>query len=77
MGVYGSPTDMLLIQKYENKLAELNNLRDEGHLDSDEYKELVKDFSDVEAIRADISDEKYKVFAEMIVSHLKPLIQKL
>lgn len=77
MGVYGSPTDMLLIQKYEGKLAELNTLRDEGHLDSDEYKELVKDFSDVEAIRADISDEKYKVFAEMIVSHLKPLIQKL
>ncbi len=77
MGVYGSPTDMLLIQKYEGKLVELNTLRDEGHLDSDEYKELVKDFSDVEAIRADISDEKYKVFAEMIVSHLKPLIQKL
>ena len=77
MGVYGTPTDMLLIQKYEGKLTELNTLRDEGHLDSDEYKELVKDFSDVEAIRADISDEKYKVFAEMIVSHLKPLIQKL
>ena len=77
MGVYGSPTDMLLIQEYEGKLVELNTLRDEGQLDSDEYKELVKDFSDVEAIRADISDEKYKVFAEMIVSHLKPLIQKL
>ncbi len=77
MGVYGSPTDMLLIQKYEGTLVELNTLWDEGHLDSDEYEELVKDFSDVEAIRADISDEKYKVFAEMIVSHLKPLIQKL
>ena len=77
MGVYGSPTDMLLIQEYEGKQVDLNTLRDEGHQDSDEYKELVKDFSDVEAIRADISDEKYKVFAEMIVSHLKPLIQKL
>ena len=41
MGVYGSPTDMLLIQEYEGKLVELNTLRDEGHLDSDEYKELV------------------------------------
>tara|TARA_B100000427_G_scaffold225501_1_gene189121 strand:- start:700 stop:933 length:234 start_codon:yes stop_codon:yes gene_type:complete len=77
MGVYGTPSDLILIEKYENKLRELNNLRDEGHLASDEYNQLVKDFSDVEAIRADINDEKYKVFAEMIVGHLKPLIQKL
>ena len=66
-----------LLEQYESKLKELNHLLDEGMLSPDEYKELVKDFSDVEAIRADISDEKYKVFAEMIVSHLKPLIQKL
>ena len=31
MGVYGSPTDMLLILEYEGKLVELNTLRDEGH----------------------------------------------
>ena len=77
MGVYGSPTDMLLIQEYEGKLVELNTLRDEGHLDSDEYKELVQDFTDVEAIKADIKEEKLKVFAEMIVNHLTTLIKIL
>ena len=46
-------------------------------LSPDEYKELVQDFTDVEAIKADIKEEKLKVFAEMIVNHLATLIKIL
>ena len=66
-----------LFELYEQKLRELNSLRDGGHLAPDEYRELVKDFTDVEAIKADIEHEDLKIFAEMIVNSLKPQVQKL
>tara|TARA_B100000927_G_scaffold280198_1_gene264484 strand:- start:7760 stop:7984 length:225 start_codon:yes stop_codon:yes gene_type:complete len=66
-----------LLEHYEQKLKELNHLVDEGMLSPDEYKELVEDFTDVEAIKADIKEEKLKVFAEMIVTHLSTLIKIL
>ena len=66
-----------LLEQYESKLKELNHLLDEGMLSPDEYKELVQDFTDVEAIKADIKEEKLKVFAEMIVNHLATLIKIL
>ena len=66
-----------LLEQYESKLKELNHLLDEGMLSPDEYKELVQDFTDVEAIKADIKEEKLKVFAEMIVNHLTTLIKIL
>ena len=66
-----------LLEQYESKLKELNHLLDEGMLSPDEYKELVQDFTDVEAIKADIKEEKLKVFAEMIVHHLATLLKIL
>ena len=34
-----------IIEKYQDKVAELNHLLNEGMLDRDEYDELVQDFN--------------------------------
>ena len=47
-----------IIEQYQDKVAELNHLLNEGMLDRDEYDEMVHDFKYVEAIRHDIKNEE-------------------
>ena len=70
-------TEVELVQKYSNKLAELNELRDSGMLSFDEYNDLVEDFRDVKAIEADIDDPKLKVFASAVVNCVSSQIKTL
>ncbi|MAU27650.1 MAG: hypothetical protein CMJ07_00500 [Pelagibacterales bacterium] len=70
-------TEVELVQKYSNKLAELNELRDSGMLSFDEYNDLVEDFRDVKAIEADIDDPKLKVFASAVVNSVSSQIKTL
>tara|TARA_A100001011_G_scaffold386525_2_gene462524 strand:+ start:2358 stop:2579 length:222 start_codon:yes stop_codon:yes gene_type:complete len=63
-----------IIEKYQDKVAELNHLRHEGMLDKDEYDELIQDFKDVDAIRNDIKDEELKQYAEVVVKNLAKLL---
>ncbi len=64
-----------LVEEYEDKLKQLNELFYNGMITFAEYDEMVEDFRDVDAIRNHIKDEKMKVFAPMIVENCKPLIQ--
>ena len=70
-------TEVELVQKYSNKLAELNELRDSGRLSFDEYNDLVEDFRDVKAIEADIDGPKLKVFASAVVNSVSSQIKTL
>ena len=70
-------TEVELVQKYSNKLAELYELRDSGMLSFDEYNDLVEDFRDVKAIEADIDDPKLKVFASAVVNSVSSQIKTL
>lgn len=63
-----------IIEQYQDKVAELNHLLNEGMLDRDEYDELVQDFKDVEAIRNDIKNEELKQYAEVVVKNLAKLL---
>ena len=63
-----------IIEKYHDKVAELNHLLNEGMLDRDEYDELVQDFKDVDAIRNDIDKEELKQYAEVVVKNLAKLL---
>lgn len=63
-----------IIEKYQDKVAELNHLLNEGMLDRDEYDELVQDFKDVDAIRNDIDKEELKQYAEVVVKNLAKLL---
>ena len=45
-----------IIEEYQDKVAELNHLLNEGMLDRDEYDELVQDFKDVDVIRNNIKN---------------------
>tara|TARA_B100000131_G_scaffold280704_1_gene286819 strand:- start:2051 stop:2272 length:222 start_codon:yes stop_codon:yes gene_type:complete len=63
-----------IIEQYQDKVAELNHLLNEGMLDKDEYDELVQDFKDVEAIRNDIKNEELKQYAEVVVKNLAKLL---
>lgn len=68
-------TEEQLIQKYSDKIRELNELFDSGMISQDEYEELVKDFTDIESIREDISDEKMKIMAAKIVDAVSKLVK--
>ena len=63
-----------IIEKYHDKVAELNHLLNEGMLDRDEYDELVQDFKDVDEIRNDIDKEELKQYAEVVVKNLAKLL---
>ncbi len=63
-----------IIEEYQDKVAELNHLLNEGMLDRDEYDELVQDFKDVDVIRNNIKNEELKQYAEVIVTNLAKLL---
>jgi len=63
-----------LIFHYEKKLVELQSYLAREEITRSEYDELIKDFKDVDAIRDNISDEKMKIHAEMIITHLSKLL---
>ena len=63
-----------LLFHYEKKVMELQNYLECEEITRPEYDELVKDFKDVEAIRNNISDEKMKIHAEMVITHLSKLL---
>ena len=63
-----------LLKEYEDKLLELQSYLNEGDITRSEYDELIADFSDVEAIRSSIKDEKLKIHAETIVSALSKVL---
>tara|TARA_B100000073_G_C23677365_1_gene551117 strand:- start:24 stop:239 length:216 start_codon:yes stop_codon:yes gene_type:complete len=63
-----------LLKEYEDKLIQLQSYLREGSISRSEYDELVADFSDVEAIRNSIKDEKLKIHAETIVSALSKVL---
>ena len=70
-------TEDAIIEHYSQKVRELNELFDNGMLSQDEYEELVKDFTDVEAIREDIKGEKFKIMAAKVVDAVSKLIKVL
>tara|TARA_X000001036_G_scaffold433576_1_gene471457 strand:+ start:1743 stop:1958 length:216 start_codon:yes stop_codon:yes gene_type:complete len=63
-----------LLKEYEDKLVQLQGYLREGSITRSEYDELIADFSDVEAIRNSIKDEKLKIHAENIVSALSKVL---
>ena len=63
-----------LLKEYEDKLVQLQGYLREGSITRSEYDELIADFSDVEAIRDSIKDEKLKIHAENIVSALSKVL---
>lgn len=63
-----------LLKEYEDKLIQLQGYLREGSITRSEYDELIADFSDVEAIRNSIKDEKLKIHAENIVSALSKVL---
>jgi len=68
-----SPEEEILLE-YETKVLRLQNYLETGELAQDEYDELIKDFSDIDAVRDSIKDEKMKIHAEMIISHLSKVL---
>jgi len=68
------PEEELILLEYEDKLRELQTYLETGDITKDEYDELIEDFRDVDRIRDSISDEKKKIYAEMIVTHLSKLL---
>lgn len=63
-----------LLLHYEKKVMELQNYLVSEEITRSEYDELIKDFADVDAIRDNIGDEKMKIHAEMIITHLSKLL---
>ena len=63
-----------IIEEYQDKVAELNHLLNEGMISKDEYDELIQDFKDVESIRNNIKNEELKQYAEVIVTNLAKLL---
>ena len=70
-------TEEQLIEKYSQKIGELNELLDTGMISQDEYEELVQDFSDIESIRDDIKEEDMKIKAAKIIDAISHLIKIL
>lgn len=70
-------TEDSMIEHYSQKVRELNELFDNGMISQAEYEELVKDFTDVEAIREDIKGEKFKIMAAKIVDAVSKLVKVL
>lgn len=68
------PEEELILLEYEDKIRELQTYLETGDITKDEYNELIEDFRDVDRIRDSISDEKKKIYAEMIVTHLSKLL---
>ena len=68
-----TPEELILLE-YEEKVQQLQDYLEEGDITPDEYNELIEDFKDVDRIRDSISDEKKKIYAEMIVTHLSKLL---
>jgi len=64
----------LILLEYEEKLQQLQNYLETGDITKDEYNELIEDFQDVDRIRDSITDEKKKIYAEMIITHLSKLL---
>ena len=68
------PEEELILLEYEDKIIELQTYLETGDITKDEYDELIEDFRDVDRIRDSIGDEKKKIYAEMIVTHLSKLL---
>ena len=68
------PEEELILLEYEDKIRELQTYLEASDITKDEYDELIEDFRDVDRIRDSISDEKKKIYAEMIVTHLSKLL---
>ena len=68
------PEEELILLEYEDKVRELQTYLETGDITKDEYDELIEDFRDVDRIRDSISDEKKKIYAEMILTHLSKLL---
>lgn len=64
----------LILLEYEEKVQQLQDYLEAGDITPDEYQELIEDFKDVDRIRDSISDEKKKIYAEMIITHLSKLL---
>ena len=64
----------LILLEYEEKVQQLQNYLEAGDITPEEYQELIEDFKDVDRIRDSISDEKKKIYAEMIITHLSKLL---
>lgn len=63
-----------LIAEYESKVNELKSMVESGDISESEYYELVEDFTDLDKITASIQDEKLKIHAEKVVTHLMSII---
>ena len=70
-------TEEQLINKYSQKVRELNELLDSGMISQSEYEELVQDFTDIETIRDDIKEEDMKIKAAKIIDAISHLIKIL
>lgn len=70
-------TEEQLINKYSQKVRELNELLDSGMISRSEYEELVQDFTDIETIRDDIKEEDMKIKAAKIIDAISHLIKIL
>lgn len=68
-----TPEEQILLE-YETKVGQLQHYLETGELARDEYDELIKDFTDINAIRDSIKDEKMKIHAEMVLTHLSKVI---
>ena len=64
----------LILLEYEEKVQQLQDYLETGDITPDEYQELIEDFKDVDRIRDSITDEKKKIYAEMIITHLSKLL---
>ena len=68
-----TPEEQILLE-YESKVLQLQNYLETGELAKDEYDELIQDFTDINSIRDSIKDEKMKIHAEMVLTHLSKVI---
>lgn len=70
-------TEEQLVEKYSQKVNELNELLDTGMISQSEYEELVQDFTDIESIRDDIKEEDMKIKAAKIIDAISHLVKIL
>lgn len=57
----------------EQHIRELQALRDEGHIDQEEFEELVEDMLDYGALSEDLEDEQVKIRIQQALDAVRAL----
>jgi len=60
-----------LLEHVQEKISEIELLRETGELTQDEYKELLEDATDIEKIYSKLDLEDDKIIAQKIINGIK------